>query len=244
MRNFKLRCFIAAAFALIVGVCLAGPIKLTCWIVEGDQGTAFSTTQVSNLVSDVNTIFKQVVLSFEIESLQITNCNALSTIDRANITQITNLCNISRNTRGLELYFVNKIRGSSVAFSLNLGTVISANADLRAISHEIGHACGLSDIFVENEDEMLFVTGLPSKDRMPDDWGWYPRYVGQNDIIKRLLMYGVTDSSGVDISYGDIHGVYYTNIWNRATREWNRVWCEGPAPVGFERHGKRSPRSL
>ena len=240
----KLKKWSVAVYIILAGSCFAAPIKLSFWIVEGIQSNVYQPSNISNIVEDVNLIFRQVDMSFEIVSLLCTNDDSIARIDKSNWTQISNLVDIAHNTDGLELYFVDDITGLSVAFSAKGGIVLKKGVNSHTVAHEIGHACGLSDIYTKDENETMFVTGLPSKNRMPDDWGWYPRSMGQSDVIKQLLMYGVSSPDKADISYGDIHGVYYTNIWNRATREWNRVWCEGPAPVGFERHGKRSPRSL
>ena len=129
------------------------------------------------------------------------------------------------------------------AFQTSRGIVVGPDANARTIAHEIGHACGLPDIYDEDSRTSLKVEGMPSKERMPDDWGWYPPSVKQADLVRRLLMYGVYSYSKADISYGDIYGLYYTNFWNRTTRKWERVWQLNNVPIGFGRHGNRNPTS-
>ena len=111
---------------------------------------------------------------------------------------------------GLELYFIRSLSGRPTAFSRKTGIVIGPRANARTVSHEIGHTCGLPDIYNFYRGTPLAVYGAPSKDRMVDDWGWYPPSVLHSNIVERLLMYGFRSDAKADISYGDVFGLHYT----------------------------------
>lgn len=219
-------------------------VKLTCWIVGEDGGKTIRTEEsISNLVEEVNEIYAQVCMRFAIESIFKTNSTYLANVHLTNFVQWTELCSIGRNTGGLELYFVLTLEGRATAFHTKGGIVIGPNANGRTVAHEIGHACGLPDIYPQSRDGKLVVSGQPTHERMPDDWGWYPPTVTQADIVRRLLMYGNRSDSKADISYGDIYGVHYTSSWNRVSRKWEKHWMMDIAPVGFKHHGNRHPVS-
>lgn len=220
-------------------------VKLCCWIVGNDSGdAAFTCEGVSNLVQGVNEIYSQVVLTFEIDSMSYANSTYLSDLVYTNAVQREAICNITNNTGGLELYFIRSLRGRPTAFSGKKGIVIGPMSNVRTLSHEIGHACGLPDIYNFYRGTSLSVSGAPSKMRMINDWGWYPSTISHSNIVERLLMYGVRSDVKADISYGDVYGLHYTNSWNSAIQEWNRVWFLDNAPIGFGTHANRSPRSL
>lgn len=219
-------------------------VKLCCWIVGNNNGDAYFTPQaVSNMVEGVNQIYRQVAQNFEIESLSRTNDTYLSDLVYSNSAQKNAICNITNNTSALELYFIRRLVGSPTAFQRDDGIVVGPNANARTLAHEIGHACGLEDVYTESDDGTLVVSGSPTKERMPNDWGWYPESVTQADIVRRLLMYGVRSDTKADLSYGDVYGAYYTSTWNRVTLQWDDYWLLGNAPIGFGLHGNRHPVS-
>ena len=172
-------------------ILLAGPIfasasdvKLSCWIVGNDAGdAAFTSDGVSNLVKGVNEIYSQVVMTFVIDSISYTNNTYLSDLIYTNAAQKAAICNITNNTGGLELYFIRSLSGRPTAFSRKTGIVIGPRANARTVSHEIGHSCGLPDIYNFYRGTSLAVYGAPSKDRMIDDWGWYPSSVSHSNIV-------------------------------------------------------------
>ena len=84
---------------------------------------------------------------------------------------------------------------------------------------------------------------MPRKAWAPLDWGWYPDYVTQEVLIKRLLMYGFKTSDKGDISRGDVHGLWYRWVLNDAGTEYVKDWQLSLVPVGFKTHGNRHPVS-
>jgi hypothetical protein len=240
MKRFLL-CFFV--FGIVLDV-YPEDIKLKCWIVSGNRDDADWTAQsVSNHIDGVNQIYSQVCMKFTIYSISSTNDAYLANVNLTNSVQWRTLTSIEQNTGMLELYFVSELEGKATAFYTSHGIVIGPDANTRTIAHEIGHACGLPDIYNEDSETSLKVLGMPSKERIPDDWGWYPPSMKQADLVRRLLMYGVYSDTKADITYGDIYGLYYTNFWNQTTRKWERVWQLNNVPIGFGRHGNRNPTS-
>ena len=240
MKRFLL-CFFV--FGIVLDV-YPEDIKLKCWIVSGNRDEDDCTAEsVSNHIDGVNQIYSQVCMKFTIHSISSTNDAYLANVNLTNTVQWMTLTSIEQNTGMLELYFVPVVRGGATAFYTSHGIVIGPDANAQTIAHEIGHACGLPDIYNEDRKTSLKVEGIPSKERMPDDWGWYPPSVKQADLVRRLLMYGVYSNTKADISYGDVYGLYYTNFWNQTTRKWERVWQLNNVPVGFGLHGNRNPES-
>ncbi len=230
--------FFALFVFLMCSTSWSNSVNLKCWIVTDGINTGGHTQEtVSNMVNGVNDIYSQVCLTFEIESISITNDSYLANVQLTNSTQWVALTSIERNTGMLELYFVPSLEGGATAFYSRWGIVVGPSANVRTLSHEIGHACGLPDVYVSHRETSLQVQGLPSKDRMPDDWGWYPPSLTHQQLLQRLLMYGVFSSSKADLSYGDIYGLYYTRSAGVKT------WHLNQAPVGFGRHGNRNPVS-
>ena len=217
---------------------------LYCWIVGDASGNClFTPSSVSNLVGKVNDLYRQVAMSFDIKDLVCTNDASLTSVDLNNESQKDRLCAIGSGIGGLELYFVNELRGRATALHRSTGVIIGPSANVQTVGHEIGHACGLRDIYDSHRETTFSITGAPSKERMPNDWGWYPTNVTQKMVVGRLLMYGYSSTQKADLSYGDIYGLHYTSSWNRVNRRWDKFWELGNAPIGFGLHGNRHPVS-
>lgn len=222
----------------------SAPIDLYCWIVADDRGsTQHSVTSVSNDVDELNKIFTQVGMSFTVLSISFTNSTHLTNIVLTNEQQIAELCSITNATGGLELYFVKTISNDANAFWVPSGIAVSSSHNRTTLAHEVGHACGLDDIYEAHKETAHRVTGAPCKAWMPRDWGWYPDRIMQTNIIQRLLMYGYDTTSKGDISRGDVYGLSYNYEWNATSNKNDKVWRLGLVPVGFKDHGIRHPVS-
>ena len=88
----------------------------------------------------------------------------------------------------------------------------------------------MQDIYYQTE-EIPALTGDLEHDGMAGDWGsesvaehYYSPVTTQREIIQGLLMHGVRETADVDLSCGDIHGIWIT-------------------PVGFFQHGIRQPEN-
>lgn len=219
----------------------SAPIKLYCWIVQDDGGRSpHSETTLTNHLATVNRIYSQVAMRFSIESISYTNSTRLTAVNYTNDVQNAELCALGHVTDGLEVYFVNSITHNVTAFQWSHGIVVGDRANGTTLAHEIGHACGLSDIYDVFPDETsLAVVGNPERNRFTHDWGWYPENLTHADIVKKLLMYGYGSDTKGDISRGDVYGLWY----HHADGTTNKVWQLGLAPVGFKLHGNRHPVS-
>lgn len=101
---------VLSTFAIAYTYAFANSIPLKCWIVNDDSGTGhWSSEAVFDIINKVNSIYTQVCMSFSITSVSNTNSTFLSAIYYENHIQWTRLCDIERNTGGLELYFVEEI---------------------------------------------------------------------------------------------------------------------------------------
>ena len=162
------------------------------------------------------------------------------------------IVDIATNTCGLECYFIEGFvdRKKTLAVNGPRGAVITRGADFKDFAHEIGHEFGMCDIYVdsrkaENPDMPLIV--LPSGEpvnysHVQNDWNggcdgrgqggvrYYAANTKMVNILSRMLMKGTRGPSDnpVDITAGDIYGVYYTNDVSNA-----EIWSKGNAPVMF-----------
>lgn len=223
---------------------LVRAVDLYCWIVADDNGASpFTEESIGGLIDEVNRLYRQVALTYRIRSLSQTNDSTLAIVRQNDTRQRKLIRAIGRGTGGLELYFVNDLRGRATALHAKTGIIVGPRANGRTLSHEIGHACGLPDIYDVHRESGLSVSGFPMRTRMPNDWGHYRRGVTQRDIIKRLLMYGYTNETKADLTYGDVYGLHYTSSWDPVRRVWEKSWHLNNAPVGFVLHGIRNPSS-
>lgn len=224
---------------------MARPIPLHCWVVRSRSGVTANTYDfVTNKVEEANRIFSQVALRFEVATFNYTNDTRYLTVSFTNTAQHAEIFNMTNVTSGLEVYFVDQVIHGAVAFHSSGGIVIGhEQCNQTTLAHELGHACGLADIYDQYEGTGLVVSGPPEKGRFTHDWGWFPPHVTQVDLVQRLLMYGYNTNSKADISRGDVYGLYYTYEWNSTLSRWDRVWHLGLAPVGFKLHGTRHPQS-
>lgn len=238
------------AFLLLAQVCafsaLARPVNLHCCVVraEGDESSnPTGAQQISNELVEVNRVFRQVAMSFRLDSCVYTNDSALASIVETNVVQLVDLMSILDCGEGLNLYFVPRIIGDSHAFHTEYGIVFGRNFTANEIAHELGHACGLEDVYDWADGTDAVIGGELRKSWMPDDWGRYRTVTTQDGILKRLLMYGYTGSQGVDMTYGDVYGLWYTMEDIPGQDRKSKVWHQSLAPVGFHAHGNRHPHT-
>ena len=230
------------------GVCAnCAPIPLRCAIVgAGDNSGAISMEAISNKITEVNRIFRQVAMSFEVASCICTNDTALSEVAMTNSSQRARLYSTIPNGDGLKMFFVKSTIDDVAAFWNHYGIIVEASASAVTIAHELGHACGLEDVYSQYDGSnfVIAVSGPIGKARMPDDWGRYSSDTDQGDFVRRLLMYGIEDErGGVDMPYGDVDGVWCDAANMDVAYANSNCWHTSLAPVGFHYHGNRHPRS-
>ena len=230
--------------------------SVRAWIL-GDGRGYYSRTEaeVRAMFEGVNEIYRQAGMRFAVADVTYTNMEGyLDLKDNADYTtKLRTICDIASNTGGLELYFVDSIKSGqhiacNVKSGLNgsvFGIVASTNANAMALAHEIGHSCGLYDIYESHDGTLLTVTGDISRGRLPDDWGcngdarYYPSGLDQVGLINRLLMHGFgppsTPVSHLDLSFGDVYGLY------RISTSAGDAWFTNLVTVGFAEYADRNP---
>ena len=216
-------------------------VKLTVWIVGNNDGSYYATdaATVSNTVANVNKIYEQIGVSFYLDSICYTNKNVWLDIRKGrkgtcDLAKRRELVNISHDTDGLELYFVNFVARGVVANHDGYGIVATGQATARVIAHEIGHAFRCADVYhAKKHDAGVHIPdSIVCENHEPMDWSngtgcrYYPVGVDQESIIKRLLMCGNAYPGSVDISAGSVYG--FTEYDD-----------DGQVDVGFFRSGVR-----
>ena len=240
------RTVLLLSFVVLGSCAISSPVPLRCAVVGAhDQPFPMEAETLSNRVIEVNRIFRQVAMSFRVDSVVFTNDDSLLEIDLDNVNQRQRLYSMLPNGEGLKVFFVNAITTADAAVWNPFGIIVKSTASDSDVAHELGHACGLEDVYDEitGSNFVISVMGQAARERMPDDWGRYSGPPSQCEIVQRLLMYGFTGRSGVDISYGDIDGVWYDEANMGVALGNSNCWHTSLAPVGFHSHGNRHPRS-
>ena len=232
-------------------------VKLRAWIIGNNTGWIRTEAEVRNMVSAANDIYEQIGVKLQlIEPIVSTNIpNAYEIALWAasnNVWSIDRLTSITNGTDGLECYFIHRIADASYLSGVNTpyGMVLDATADEITLAHEVGHALGMSDIYISNE---MFTNEIVTlKKIMPNEkikasyalWDWNSGCIGKGDggtrfyahgtelraIIDRMLMNGARSQGGGsrDITFGMVYGV-----WCDGDYRDNAAWKEGLAPVGI-----------
>ena len=235
--------------------------KITAWIVSNQkQIPARRIEDVQAMIEPLNDIYRQVGVSFYLDSVMVTNIpaafNLLYDEDPSGGWDFDKLVDIGQGTDGIECYFVNDFtmtdgRNPPLAANTYKGLVMSARADVTTLAHEIGHAFGLEDVYVssaEKDEESLHAKDVSQcvicGSKATYDWNggcygtgvggarYYPSGTTMAEIIPRLVMYGVgrRNAARRDITLGNVDGAWYQEIGSV------RVWYDTEAPVGFFRN--------
>jgi hypothetical protein len=197
-------------------------VKTTVWIVGNRNGTHYArdASAVSNIMADVNRIYEQVGVSFDIDSISLTNRYDWLDLRRNDsssgydVGKRRELANISKMTGGIELYFIDELARDKTANHDRYGIVVSTNGTAATVAHEIGHAFGLADVYPTRRQKPHLV--LPDSSlfagHAPDDWSngdgcrYYRKGLAQEDVIRRLIMCGYGVHGRCDLSFGMIYG--------------------------------------
>lgn len=243
------------ALLLCVGLlCMAiasatAPIDL--YIVCNSDGSnpAMSGDDFSALLPTVNAYFAQVGMSFYLRSQQTIASNEWRTIVYGS-EAADELRRKIPATGGVKMFAVENVVGGAQAFCGDRGIIFSRQCSANTIAHELGHACGLDDIYIQktftnaaNVGVTVAVEGPASSGRMPLDWGRYENGVLQSTLIEKLLMYGGVSGTECDLTAGDVYGVGMSAATNEVTGVVYYPYELKMVPVGFWLHGNRSPQS-
>ena len=229
----------------------AATVKADAWIIRNGNTWARTESEVRKLFDDANDILSQVGVSLSLDSIQSTNRpDWFNLTDPPGILWTANqIVSVTNGTGGLVYYFVNDIQRYRGLQSGN-DILVEKDGSGRTIAHEACHCFGLSDIYTWDRDSPLTLSStMPLRhDSLPMDWGsdsetdgFYPPGLTQSNLIERLLMFGSGITNAVDISFGDVWGVWYH--WTNAPSGGGHVkyWHETNAPVGFFEHADPTP---
>ena len=240
--------------------------KITAWIVTGKNDTfPRSVIDVQNMIAPLNDIYRQVGVSFYLDSVIVTNIPAAYNLvydEDPNVGwDFERLVNIGHGTGGIECYFVNDFIMSNgedppLAANASKGLVMSASACAVTLAHEIGHAFGLSDVYVAAYEgqsgnsapsTLSVATNFICYACAPFDWNggchgrgeggsrYYQNSARMATIVPRLLMYGVHCGNDIrrDITIGPVDAVNYIGSGD------STVWYDEFAPIGFFENGEK-----
>jgi hypothetical protein len=164
----------------------------------------------------------------------------------------SDLVSYTNNTGGLEVYCINHFDNNAVGLtdmSTYRGLAVAADGSINVMAHEIGHACGLDDIYTDKGGISIAETNLAKSSWEPQDWNngpgnmYYEPGTKQTLIIKKMLMYGFDNGgdngySTFDIPMGKIQGVCQPS--------WTTNSATGLVKVGLDNDGSplnRTPKS-
>lgn len=222
-------------------------VRASAWILSDDQGAATTVQRVESLVAGANEIWKQAGLTFSLVDTVITNMPGYLDVRRNSSDGVTHaqVVDLRHGTGALELYFVRSMPNGVVAANSSGGLVAGPEATASTLAHELGHACGLRDIYPSRNGQTLPIT--VSKEFLPRDWNsetrsnYWPTNITMRALLPRLLMYGYKEPTKCDITIGDVMGVWYTSQRAPTGNAWIRNWRTSLAPIGFFVHGTNCP---
>jgi len=196
-------------------------VDVHVYIVRKDNGTspAIMEATFDTLLADANKIFEQVAIEFN-KSGGVTYIDKTDWLEveatADNWAEYKQLQAYAKNTGGIEIYCINDIVGANGAnWSPDLagaGITIDNNSNGRTLAHELGHACGLMDIY-KSKKNMSLPDDKVKEGCLPDDWsggsgtGYYNSNLKQKDLIQRLIMYGVGSNTKADFSLDEVYGI-------------------------------------
>jgi hypothetical protein len=175
-------------------------------------GVSFALDSITHGVGDVSAwdfVCSEIVHDEDGDEFEVPNAQMIALLD------------IYSGHDCVELYYTGYPRYQNgeilVAAKQRRGIIVSAKANTRAVVHELGHALGLDDAFIEYNSEVASGRDLPViasvfSDR-ENDWGEEPGrgfYESSNSvaqIIVSLLMYGYNDSTGFDLPSGRVNAI-------------------------------------
>ena len=192
---------------------------------EGRQ-SAVTEERLQNLIDEVNVIFRQAGMHFSkggpIVSWENDVWAEAGLTDGIVARRIRGQLGSARED-GVNVFFIpgrgEKLRRKwrepiGTTESPKCMIIIRESASGASLAHEIGHCCGLCDIYVERaSDRSTSADRVVIRNFMEDDWNngtgcrFYPTGLSMEFLSKRLLMYGVGGEAAFDIPLGPIEGM-------------------------------------
>ena len=196
-----------------------------CVVAHEDRSLCVDVRHIEEMLREVNAIYRQVGVNFVLADVQYVRNGRWTENGLSSSRVSAEIRNFMRNTRGVEVYFVEGRPFDHAAGMANeYGVIVKASANGRTLAHEIGHVCRLADIYYKRpgapatEESIPFeLQEWPCADRLPSDWNngtgscFYAPALKQYDVVKRLLMFGEVSPAKADIPAGAVFGMT-TNV--------------------------------
>ena len=212
--------------------------KITFYIGYDETGVKLLTDgDISHILDRVNEIYRQAAINFTSKAVDPEKKGRIDNLlkmEEYRIIQTDSsfhkLVAIDSGTQSLEVYFVEQYAGGHTRRGIAVGVLVGGagssrrtnNSLARMVAHEIGHACGLKDIYIRDSSGSIKVDSLNST-YLPEDcssgMSYYDNSFNYHHLLNRLLMYGTTgaNTTGFDISTGTIFGVGKNSAGNYDT---------------------------
>lgn len=229
------------------------------WVFIVGDGSKYAATpsHVTNVFNATNQRVSQFGTKLRIAGIIYTNNPAWFDIADSNVAH-TNMGTVAIPTNSLRVFFVDKIDGGdTLGFNGDYSMAVSATTDIAKLAtilaHEVGHACGLNDIYPWYEDigngipfTDIFDAGVVRKDRMEDekDWGagYYQHDLLHTNLLTRLLMHGYYHENMNHVPHGSVYGIHYE--WVRIGTTWVKQVHKSNAKIGLNSITRRRPEHL
>ena len=193
----------------------------------------------SNRLEVVNQIYKQVGMYFVagVVTNQVNDeWTRIECLPSGYFKINTDMYDIFKSETGLKVFLVDEIENNASGIHIVGHIIIKKSSPFSSLGHEIGHACKLRDIYVRKNNltltENITLEFLPTDCCGTESHIFYKK-VKQSEIIPKLIMYGVKNSNKIDISFGDVYGVWY--YWENG----HKIYHKSNAKIGFEINGIR-----
>jgi len=165
-------------------------VQIRAYVICSNGVEAVSAATIEAWIAEANRIYRQAAITFTlVGSIQyIHGHETWFNIDDKD--KFRDMCSYTNNTGGLELYCVNTLYGQANGIHSTLGMAVKFDAPMTTLAHEIGHACGLKDLYDYNAGD-----GLVSEDKAGAlNWsggvgtGYYPPTLAYRDLTYRCIM--------------------------------------------------------
>lgn len=238
---------------ILVNLCSAVPVDVYALAENDGSRQVLDQTSFQEILREVNGVFSQVAMEFDLRSfVVVSNHEWMVFDDKYEFLDVLDGC---PSSNGIPIYVVESLVGADSGWTLeNEGCCVEANAGYLVFAHEIGHMCGLEDIYasaqnviaIENIEEVSVLDDEAMSSWQPMDWGRYPAGITQGELVNRMLMNGyvyLNATNGADITLGDVYGVRISSesVTNATSGVVSRPYVKGMAKVGFLLHGNRNP---
>jgi len=209
-------------------------VLVSVFIVKSNDVQAITENGVYEKFEEANWCLRQAGVRLVVHNIQYTNNPAWYNLvyGSGNMQALNSMRSVNNPSNGLKLFFVNTINnpeGSALGINDDWCMAIAKNANNATLAHEVGHACDWRDIYISRGGLNIHNAGFVKENYMtPKDWGagLYSKSLLHSDLVKRLLMYGVSDAMKGYIPHGSIYGVY------RPTRR--APLTIGMSPIGLD----------